>query len=260
MSNKSLTLSIVIPAYNEQDYLPGCLDSIAKQTHAPLQVVVVDNNSVDKTVQIATKYPFVTLLTESRQGIVFARNRAFNAAKADIIGRIDADTHLNPDWVHQTLDYLTKNPNVAAVTGDCYFYDFPFYRFLHRIHKFMYYILQRWIAGTDILWGSNMAIRASAWHKVKNIVSTEPNMHEDIDLSLKLKSGKIRIRHVNKMKAEVSLRRGDLGIRSLNRYLSAWHHTYVLNKMYIRGVFILLLEIITLAAAVLFWPFHRLVK
>jgi len=260
MSNKSLTLSIVIPAYNEQNYLKACLESIAKQSVRPNEVLVVDNNSFDKTAQIARSYDFVRLLAEKRQGIVFARNKGFNSAKGSIIGRIDADTVLSKDWVAQTLKTFSLQPGVVAITGDCYFYDFPLKRPFHYLHKFIYYILQKWIGGTNILWGSNMAIRASAWRKVKNETSTILNMHEDIDLSLRLKAKDLKVAHVNKMRAEVSLRRGDLGIRSLSRYLSAWHHTYVINGMYIRGLLIFVLEIITLTGAILFWPLRRFIK
>ena len=59
MSAKNkLTLSIVIPVFNEQRYIKACLDSIAAQTVKPDEVIVVDNNSTDKTVQIAKKYKF----------------------------------------------------------------------------------------------------------------------------------------------------------------------------------------------------------
>src|ERR1035437_9021599 len=98
MNIKPLTLAIVIPVYNEEFYLKACLNSIAKQTVAPDEVIVVDNNSTDKSVQIAKSYKFVKLLHEKRQHQVFAQATGFNAIKSDIIGRIDADSILPPDW------------------------------------------------------------------------------------------------------------------------------------------------------------------
>lgn len=259
MKNKSLSLTIVIPAYNEQDYIKDCLTHISRQTVKPLEVIVVDNNSTDRTVEIARKFSFVSVIHEKSQGVTFARNAGFNAVKTDLIGRIDADTHLADDWVEKTINALSTN-RYSAVTGDCFFYDFPLAGPFHHLHKFIYYTLQRWIAGTDILWGSNMAIRRSAWLAVKSRTTTRVLTHEDIDLSLQLKKAGLKIKHVNSMRATVSLRRGELGIRSLNRYLSAWHNTYWVNKSYFRSFYIFILGVLTLLSAILFWPFQRFVK
>src|SRR6266404_9608138 len=101
MLSKTLTLTIVIPAYNEQGYIKACLDSIKNQSEAPNEVIVVDNNSTDKTVEIARKYSFVKVIHEKRQHQVFAQAAGFNLAKGDIIGRIDADSVLPADWVRK---------------------------------------------------------------------------------------------------------------------------------------------------------------
>jgi glycosyltransferase involved in cell wall biosynthesis len=261
MKNKSLTLSIVIPVYNEQAYLRGCLDSIASQTVKPAEVIVVDNNSKDNSRSIAASYDFVKVIPEKRQGIEYARNKGFDTAKSDIIGRIDADTHLHADWVKQTILAL-QGCSAAAVTGDCYFYDFPFRNIFHSVHKFVYYTLQKWVAGTEVLWGSNMAIRKTVWNDIAQHKTpmSDKFTHEDIDLTLNLKRHKYKIKHDKKMQATVSLRRGDLGIRSLNRYLSAWHQTYIRNGLYIRVLPILLLEFITFLSAILVWPFHKVIR
>ena len=126
-SNKPLTLSIVIPAYNEENHLKTCLDSIAAQIDRPEEVIVVDNNSTDKTALIAQSYPFVTLLKEPRQGVVFARDKGFNAAKSQIIGRIDADSVLPPDWVTKVKEFYETPSNFShGLSGGCYFYNMRF--------------------------------------------------------------------------------------------------------------------------------------
>jgi glycosyltransferase involved in cell wall biosynthesis len=240
MLKKPLSLSIVIPVYNEERYIDACLRAIAAQSEMPDEVVVVDNNSTDKTIKIAKKYNFVKLTYEKRQGIAFARNSGFDAATSDIVGRIDADTIIASDWVWQTKEYFESNPSICAVTGSCYFYDFPFKRGFH--------------------WGSNMAIRKVNWRKVKPTCNTVNGIHEDIDLTLCLHRQKQVIGRNNKMKAHVSLRRGNLKIRSLNHYLAAWHTTYLKNGLYIQAVFILLLEALTLLSALILLPFRVLAK
>src|ERR1019366_8076903 len=94
MAQKHMRVSLVIPAYNEKHHIKACLDHIASQRVVPYEVIVVDNASTDKTAAIARSYDFVTLITEKRQGVVFARDTGFNLARGDIIGRIDADTLL----------------------------------------------------------------------------------------------------------------------------------------------------------------------
>src|SRR6185437_1716246 len=64
MAEKPLTLSLVIPAYNEERYIKHCLDAIASQTVTPMEVFVVDNNSTDSTAAIAKNYEFVQVLSE----------------------------------------------------------------------------------------------------------------------------------------------------------------------------------------------------
>src|SRR6266446_10756886 len=99
MPNKSLTLTIVIPVFNEQDHLAACLRAIGVQTIRPDEVIVVDNNSTDDSAEIAQQFPFVRLVREKQQGVLFAKNKGFKSAKSDIIGRIDADTILPQRWV-----------------------------------------------------------------------------------------------------------------------------------------------------------------
>src|SRR4051812_24373156 len=107
--------SIVIPVYNEAERLAACLRSIANQAVTPDEVIVVNNNSNDGTAAIARSFDFVRLLSEPRQGVVHARNRGFNAAHGDIIGRIDADTLLPRNWVSQ-VQSIFNDPTVDAVS------------------------------------------------------------------------------------------------------------------------------------------------
>jgi len=99
-------ISIVIPVYNEESQLAACRDAISQQKESPFEVIVVDNNSTDSTVRVALSFPFVTLIREPRQGVMHARTTGFDAARGDIIGRIDADTILPPDWTESVLEHI----------------------------------------------------------------------------------------------------------------------------------------------------------
>src|ERR1700722_5774418 len=107
MNDQRLSVSLVIPAYNEERHLQTCLDSIASQACEPLEVLVVDNNSTDNTAAIAKGYSFVRLVKEPRQGRVFARNAGFEAAKGELIVRVDADTQMPPDWLEHIVKFYS---------------------------------------------------------------------------------------------------------------------------------------------------------
>lgn len=184
---KPLTLSIVIPVYNEERYLKSCLDSIARQTVMPSQVFVVDNNSTDKSLKIAKKYSFVTVLKEPRQGIVYARNTGFNASITDLIGRIDADTVLAADWCEKVLeDYHRHAPKsgLYVATGPSSFRNVFGSLIWYPLHRVFYFWASRVMLGHSTLSGSNMYITAKLWKKIKNEVCLRTDIHEDMDLAI----------------------------------------------------------------------------
>ncbi len=184
---KQLTLSLIIPTYNEQHHLKACLDAIARQTLMPAEVIVVDNNSTDNTVAIAKSFSFVRVIHESKQGHAPPRNRGFNAAQSDVIARIDADSILDNNWVARVLQDFS-NPNIAGVTG------LGRTDVLPRIHRpkwtttfwcRLYYWAVHPYFNTVTTWGANMAIRKDWWQRVKRHVRDDDNItHEDQDVSL----------------------------------------------------------------------------
>lgn len=193
MLNKTLTLTIVIPAYNEQSYLRACLNSIAAQSEAPDEVIMIDNNSTDNTVEIAKNYPFVKVLSEPRQHQVFAQQLGFNAARGDLIGRIDADTVLPQHWVKAVKQAFAADNNLAAIKGTGHPYD-VYSKVLSKKIFQGYNKLAGVVAGHTMLWGANCVLRNSHWQKVKDQVLLRNDIWEDYDLAFCLaKYGKIEV-------------------------------------------------------------------
>lgn len=184
-----MRISVVIPAYNEEKYIAACLESLAKQIVKPDEIIVVNNRSSDNTVNIAKQYQ-VRIVNEKHQGIIQARNRGFNEAKYDIIARTDADTVVPRNWIKK-IKKSFSNEKVIAVSGSADFYDLPeviqnsklptktvFKSYVQIIKKILRH---------DSLYGPNMAIRKSAWEKVKNSVCmNNKDVHEDVDLAIHL--------------------------------------------------------------------------
>ncbi len=112
-----MLVSVVIPALNEEDYLPRTLSSIQKIEHPDFdtEIIVVDGGSTDKTASLAQEAG-ARVLTLSRDGIGRARQKGLEEARGEMIAFTDADTLVPPHWLTAHLKILTQ-PGVAATFG-----------------------------------------------------------------------------------------------------------------------------------------------
>ena len=115
-------LSIVIPAYNEACSIGACLQSLARQkTERSYEVVLVDNNSTDSTVEAGQAAAIglqLRVVREPRQGRGAARRAGFEAALGHIIFSADADTVYPAHWL-QTLLALARTTRGGGSEHDC---------------------------------------------------------------------------------------------------------------------------------------------
>jgi glycosyltransferase involved in cell wall biosynthesis len=176
---KALTVSVIIPVYNEESHLRACLDALAMQTIAPDEVIVVDNNSTDGTAAIARSYSFVKLISEPQQGLYFSRNTGMAAATGTVLGRIDADTVVDTHWVAR-LHELFADTAVQAVTGPVGYYDVPLPR-QNRLMAHMFFKGAMALSYT-FMFGCNMAIRRKTWQLIVKDLCNEPFLLEDMDI------------------------------------------------------------------------------
>lgn len=86
-----MKLSIIIPAYNAEAYLPQCLDSILAQEHRGCEVIVVDDGSTDGTAALLERYPDVKVIHQENRGMSTARNRGLDEARGEYILFVDSD-------------------------------------------------------------------------------------------------------------------------------------------------------------------------
>ncbi|HET8780601.1 MAG TPA: glycosyltransferase family 2 protein [Agromyces sp.] len=187
----SLTISVVVPCYNDAAMLERCLDALAMQTRPADEIVVVDNGSTDTTVDVA-RAAGVRVVTESRRGIPQATSAGFDAAVGDVLGRLDADTIPPADWVARVERAFTDDSELDALSGPGRFYGGTAVVrwYAERIHMPMYYRFVAWILGHDVLYGSNLAIRATAWRVLREHVHRErADVTDDLDLAINLQPG-----------------------------------------------------------------------
>ena len=180
-----MRVSVVIPAYNEEKYIGKCLESITAQIEKADEVIVVDNNCIDKTVEIAQKFG-AKIVKEEKQGMIFARNAGFDNAKYEIIARTDADAVLPPDWISKIKEHF-KDPNLGALSGPASYFDVPLMSQISTIATFALFKTIGFLLGHPMLFGPNIALRKSSWEKIKNdICLSDREVHEDIDLAIHL--------------------------------------------------------------------------
>ncbi len=232
-----MKISIVIPVYNEAERLGACLEAIAAQTLPAHEVIVVDNNSTDNTVSITKRYPFARLLRETKQGVVYARNKGFDAATGEIIGRIDADTLLPGEWTGQ-IQAIFADKTITAVSGSPHYYDFAWSGIADSIDLRLRSHLARKLGVNNFLWGANMAVRRCAWQKIRADLCSQSAMHEDFDLGIHLQAHRYRVVYDESLVAGVSSRRIDTGFGAYVRYTLisprtyAWHSLKSRRHMY----------------------------
>ena len=114
--------SLIIPAYNEQDYLPALLDTVDtarlnyRGGRESIEVIVADNVSTDRTVDIA-KTRGCLLVHEDKRIIAAVRNAGAAAAQGEILAFVDADTRIHPETFNAIDDVMLNNRVIAGSTG-----------------------------------------------------------------------------------------------------------------------------------------------
>jgi glycosyltransferase involved in cell wall biosynthesis len=230
------SVSIVIPAYNEEVAIKACVEAALNQTEPAEEIIVVDNRSTDKTSKVVAglqrEYPngHIRLLHENKkQGIIPARNYGFDAARGEIIGRIDADSLIYENWVAEVKSLFCANPKLAAATGPVSYHDMPFREFGLKADNVFRKFVFKCIPKYQLLFGSNMAIRKSAWEIIRSVTAQDPKntMHEDLDLSLCLKKAGFLLQYAPKMISGVSTRRLDNSPKDFGKYMKRFNNTCV---------------------------------
>jgi len=189
-------ISIVIPAYNEEKLIGACLDALTQQkTTKKFEVILVDNNSTDKTVIIAEKYKNkldLKIVLQKVKGRGPARQRGFQEAKGKIIFSTDADTIVPPCWIER-LSKTLQESTAVGVTGtckivDCGWFTNTCFNFIQPFSMRIY----RLIFGHYWFSGFNFAIYKDIYEKSGGF-NARLNVQEDSELSFKVsKIGKIK--------------------------------------------------------------------
>lgn len=233
------TVSLVIPAYNEEAVIEQCLSAAMEQTVPALEILVIDNRSTDATGtlarRMAQRHPEagIRVLEQSDlQGLIPTRNLGFAQAQGEILGRIDADTVIRLDWV-AGVAHTMSDPSLGAVSGPVTYYDLPFRGPRNLSDDLARRALLRLGSEYPFLFGCNMALRASAWHAIEHDACLDPydSLHEDIDLSVHLYDAGISVSYESRMRAQVSARRLSSAPKDFRDYTRRFERTYATHNI-----------------------------
>ena len=184
-----MRLSIVIPAYNEEKNLGKSLESLcAQDTTESFEVIVVDNNSTDRTAEVARSFSknlAIKVIKQTIKGRGPARKKGFDEALGEIIFSTDADSTVSPDWIRTYLEYF-KDKKVVAVTSLPCIVEYSSLKnkcFSFLVHLTMY--VYRFLFGHYWLSGFSFAIRKDIYISSGGF-DAELNFAEDLDLGFKV--------------------------------------------------------------------------
>lgn len=179
--------SVVISVYNEEKYIKTCLESLIKQEEKPDEIIIVDNNCTDNTINIVKQFPRIIVIKEKRQGMIPARNTGFNYAKGNILIKGDADTEFPTDLIKEIKLAFLNNSDIVGLTTPVYFGDLIATRKMPWLY-YIYLFIPKLIIGSYPLNGPGYAITKKVWNQVKSEVCLDDKkVHEDIDLSFHIK-------------------------------------------------------------------------
>jgi glycosyltransferase involved in cell wall biosynthesis len=115
MAEKTPEVSVVIPCFNGERFLSDAIESVLRQTHGPVEIVVVDDGSTDGSVVVAERYAADGRVTyvrhESNKGIAAARNTGLRRSRGRFVGFLDQDDLWQEDKVDCQLAALAKDPS-----------------------------------------------------------------------------------------------------------------------------------------------------
>ena len=163
-------ISVIIPHFNQPDFLRRCLESLAVQEgEVPShEIIVVDNGSREMPEAVVAAFDGVRLLREMTPGPGPARNAGVAAAHAPILAFIDADCRADPGWLARIAGYFAANPDHGILGGDVYIAreDPERITMLEAYESVYAYRMKEYIARQGFTGTGNLGVRASVMARV----------------------------------------------------------------------------------------------
>ena len=120
-------ISIIVPIYNVEKYLPQCLDSLVSQTYKDIEIILVDDGSLDHCPEICDAYAEkdarIVVIHQKNRGVAAARNAGLKDARGECVGFVDPDDWVSPDMYGAMLEAMQAAQAELAICGYTYCHE-----------------------------------------------------------------------------------------------------------------------------------------
>lgn len=234
-----MKLSVVIPFYNEEKLIEKCLKSVLNQTidHKDYEIILVDNNSTDKTSEIAKKMGVTPILYKDKKGAIWAKQYGAKKARGEILVITDADAIVEKNWLESIIK-IFENKKLMCIGGTVLATGNNKMS-INTLKFFDFFAQGCQIVGIPFIWGTNMAVRKSAFDKVGGF-NTKLKTGDDWEFVLRIQKefGIRSVLYTNKLKVSASPRKQN-SLSQLIPYVSIgvinFFSIFILRKSYTFG-------------------------
>lgn len=196
-----MKISVVIPAYNEESQIEGCLAAVraeVRRSGADAEIVVVNNASTDRTGELARAALGVRVVDEPRKGLLYARQAGYEASSGELIANIDADTRMPEGWMSVVIEHFEAKEGLVALSGPYIYTDLHVWvraavKVFYAVGYFFYFIVHYLLNSGAMLQGGNYVVRRSALAAIGGYDTSIVFYGEDTDIAKRIaERGEVR--------------------------------------------------------------------
>ncbi|MBD3236421.1 MAG: glycosyltransferase, partial [Candidatus Eisenbacteria bacterium] len=158
-------VTAIIPVFNREAFLPACLDSVLAQTYPHIEVIVIDDGSIDGTPGVLARYgDRIRVLRQENAGPYVARNRGIAESRGELVTFIDSDDRIAPQKIARQVTHLAAHPAAVLVYTHVAYRDVSGRRWVPREQSMLRGDLAREMVrsfGAQIPWPTALVRRAA---------------------------------------------------------------------------------------------------
>lgn len=197
-TDKQYNITVIVPTYNREKTIKRCLDSILNQSYPVFEIIVVDDGSTDKTLDILCReYSTKTVvIKQNHKGAQAARNEGIKAARGEYIVFLDSDDVLTKESILDRIKVFSANSDIDMVYGDA-----AGRREIIRFEKIQDYDSRRFLLEELSLCGfSVIMVRKKVFDTVP-LLDTKYKSWQDDDFIMQLELNNKKMFHCGKVVA-----------------------------------------------------------